>query len=87
MCLYTQEYMVDQTSTSEKHVYIKCFFAIVDRVRRYDATFMHSACMRFLRPRDLALLNMTLHLVGASAEFGPFFYIYNPKIVIPGTFM
>jgi hypothetical protein len=62
MCLYSQQYTADQTLMSEKHVYIK-----------RSVTFMYNACMRFLRPRDLALLNMTLRQVGASGEFGSLF--------------
>jgi hypothetical protein len=75
MCLHTQQYTADQTLTSEKHVYVKRFFAIVDRVQGYDFTFMYSARMHFPRPRDLTLLNrtsMTLRQASTSGEFGSF---------------
>jgi hypothetical protein len=66
MCLNTQQCTADQTSTSEKHVYIKAVF-------RHCDVMMYIACMQFPRPRDLALLEITLRQVGASGESGPLF--------------
>jgi hypothetical protein len=69
MCLYRQQCTADQTSTSEKHVYIKAVF-------RYRVTSWHHACMRFLRSQDLALwdpTSMMLWQVGTLGEFGSLF--------------
>jgi hypothetical protein len=61
MCLYTQWCTADQTSMSEKHVYIKVVFC-----HRDGMTSTHAS-------RDIAQLDMTLHQVGTSVEFGYLF--------------
>jgi hypothetical protein len=54
-----------QTSTSEKHVYIKAVF------RHHDV--MTSGHDALPQAPGLAMLNMTLRQVGASGEFGSHF--------------
>jgi hypothetical protein len=69
MCLYTQQCTADQTSTSEKHVYIKAVFHHCDVMTYYR---MH-ALPQALGPRSVK------HDITSGGRFGliwPSFWMF-----------